>query len=430
MRPGQQRLADPLCQRSPPGYCPILSLSLILLSLLTLSAAHQPDHPGHPHRRDQAHSQGQATSQLEQQLRSAANIIELMDIFYPEYRRIQECLQRRSTMAKHARREAEEEQEEEEEWTEAAAFTVLWREEDLRNIELEWERTQCKPREVCLDLGRELGTATNKFYKPPCVSVHRCGGCCNNEGFQCINVSTAFLMEITIPQVGLSRPVVISFINHTACGCHPRHIFSQSHSIIRRSFHVSPTSCVMGNETCPHGHRWDPHHCRCVSVHEVSTPPTSTAEPDVTEGEFDDFCGPYMVFDEDSCNCVCTNWPSSCHHSKEFDENTCRCVCVNRQHRGLCREEEQEEWDDDACQCVCRKSCPRHLPLNTNTCTCECSESPESCFRRGKKFDPYTCRCYRLPCRSQVRQCQPGLYFSHFVCSCLPLYMKEYQTED
>lgn len=338
------------------------------------------------------------------------------------------------TPTEEEQEEEQEEEEEEEEWTEAAAFTVLWREEDLRNIELEWERTQCKPREVCLDLGRELGTATNNFYKPPCVSVHRCGGCCNNEGFQCINVSTAFvsktLMEITIPQVGLSRPVVISFINHTACGCHPRHIFSHSHSIIRRSFHVSPTSCVMGNETCPRGHHWDPHHCGCVSVHEVSAPPASTAEPDVTEGEFDDFCGPYMVFDEDSCSCVCTNRPSSCHPSKEFDENTCRCICFNRQHRGLCREEEQEEWDDDACQCVCRKSCPRHLPLNTNTCTCECSESPASCFRRGKKFDPYTCRCYRLPCRSQVRQCQPGLYFSHFVCSCLPLYMKEYQTED
>lgn len=51
------------------------------------------------------------------------------------------------------------------------------------------------PREVCLDVGREFGAATNVFYKPPCVSVYRCGGCCNSEDLQCRNISTSYISK-------------------------------------------------------------------------------------------------------------------------------------------------------------------------------------------------------------------------------------------
>ncbi|XP_072120127.1 vascular endothelial growth factor C-like [Mobula birostris] len=418
-----------ICQKFDRAWS-VSGLFFLLVLLLGSCSAYESSQDYYDQYQDEVETESQATSELEDQLRSASSVTELMDIFYPEYRKIHECLQRKSSMMKHARRGIEEV-----EWKEAAAFTVLWKEEDLKNIELEWEKTQCKPREVCLDLGKELGTATNKFYKPPCVSVHRCGGCCNSEGLECVNVSTSFvsktLMEITIPQVGLSKPVVISFINHTACNCQPkRDIFGHSHSIIRRSFQVFPNRCVTENETCPHGLTWDPHYCRCVTPHELFSLVASNSEPDDDEGEVADFCGPYMLFDEDSCGCVCMNRlsSSSCGPNKEFDESTCRCVCNNVHHRSLC--EPGKEWDADACECVCRKKCPRHQPLNTDKCTCECTESVASCFRKGKKFDPLTCRCYRLPCRTQVRQCHSGLYFSHYVCSCLPLYMKEYQTED
>lgn len=62
-------------------------------------------------------------------------------------------------------------------------------------IEAEWRRTQCVPREVCVDVGREFGAPTNIFYKPPCVSVYRCGGCCHSEDKQCRNISTGFLSK-------------------------------------------------------------------------------------------------------------------------------------------------------------------------------------------------------------------------------------------
>lgn len=62
-------------------------------------------------------------------------------------------------------------------------------------IESEWRKTQCSPREVCIDVGREFGAPTNVFYKPPCVSVYRCGGCCHSEDKQCRNISTGYLSK-------------------------------------------------------------------------------------------------------------------------------------------------------------------------------------------------------------------------------------------
>lgn len=66
---------------------------------------------------------------------------------------------------------------------------------DSTGIDNEWRKTQCMPREVCIDVGKEFGAATNTFFKPPCVSVYRCGGCCNSEGLQCMNTSTGYLSK-------------------------------------------------------------------------------------------------------------------------------------------------------------------------------------------------------------------------------------------
>lgn len=40
-------------------------------------------------------------------------------------------------------------------------------------IDEEWQRTQCMPRETCVDVAKELGTDPSMFFKPPCVAVHR-----------------------------------------------------------------------------------------------------------------------------------------------------------------------------------------------------------------------------------------------------------------
>uniref|UniRef100_A0A3Q2ZXM0 Vascular endothelial growth factor D n=1 Tax=Kryptolebias marmoratus TaxID=37003 RepID=A0A3Q2ZXM0_KRYMA len=75
-------------------------------------------------------------------------------------------------------------------------------------VDEEWQRTQCMPREACVDVAKELGTDPAIFFKPPCVSLHRCGGCCNQEGISCRNTSS-FVPE----------PVLIKVANHTECRC-------------------------------------------------------------------------------------------------------------------------------------------------------------------------------------------------------------------
>ena len=83
---------------------------------------------------------------------------------------------------------------------------------DPTGIDNEWRKTQCMPREVCIDVGKEFGAATNTFFKPPCVSVYRCGGCCNSEGQQCMNTSTSYLSKtvgVRLRQApGLASPLL------------------------------------------------------------------------------------------------------------------------------------------------------------------------------------------------------------------------------
>lgn len=61
------------------------------------------------------------------------------------------------------------------------------------DIDEEWQKTQCMPRETCVDVAKELGLNTAVFFKPPCVSVFRCGGCCNKEGVTCRNTSVIYV---------------------------------------------------------------------------------------------------------------------------------------------------------------------------------------------------------------------------------------------
>lgn len=43
----------------------------------------------------------------------------------------------------------------------------------LLAIDEEWQRTQCMPRETCVDVVKELAMDPSIFFKPPCVAVHR-----------------------------------------------------------------------------------------------------------------------------------------------------------------------------------------------------------------------------------------------------------------
>ncbi|XP_041839186.1 vascular endothelial growth factor C isoform X2 [Melanotaenia boesemani] len=355
---------------------------------------------------------------MEQKLRSASSVDELMSLIYPAYWAALKCRSKlsASTASKLSPLHRQRPLADPDEPAYAAAYLNL---DILKSIESEWRKTQCMPREVCVDVGREFGAPTNVFYKPPCVSVYRCGGCCHSEDKQCRNISTGYLsktlFEITVPITQGTKPVTISVANHTQCSCLSKlDIYKQVHSIIRRAL----PECPVANRTCLPGHIWSIRQCRCIINLPSPLPPQKPFQPhhDIFSS---DVCGPEKELDLESCQCVCRhgNPPHDCGPNRHLDRNSCQCTC-NTVPSPFCPP--SHVFNKQTCQCTCSRTCPRHQPLNRTTCSCECNESPNKCFLKGRRFHQATCSCLRPPCEVRRRRCEPGFFFSEELCRCIP----------
>ncbi|XP_028438671.1 vascular endothelial growth factor D isoform X1 [Perca flavescens] len=205
--------------------------------------------------------------------------------------------------------------------------------EILKAIDEEWQRTQCMPRETCVDVAKELGTDPSMFFKPPCVSIHRCSGCCNQEGVTCRNTTTVYVNKTVlsvIPFNFVPEPVLIKVANHTECRC-------MEPAIIRRNAqpHRSSGCSPMGQlseaqdskRLCASGFIWDCSTDRCIP-YPSSTPefPLSSWMPD-------------CEIDVERCDCLprpgpmleprpiqrCQLNSSICaHRHQRFDQASCR----------------------------------------------------------------------------------------------------------
>ncbi|XP_034536448.1 vascular endothelial growth factor D isoform X2 [Notolabrus celidotus] len=205
--------------------------------------------------------------------------------------------------------------------------------EILKAIDEEWQKTQCMPRETCVDVAKELGTEPSMFFKPPCVSVHRCGGCCNQEGLTCRNTTLEYVNKTVlsvIPFKFVPEPVLIKVVNHTECRCMEPAIIRRNAQPGSSSSGCSPMSQLSDAEDsrrlCASGLIWDCSADRCIP-YPSSTPefPLSSWMPD-------------CEIDVDRCDCVqraattpqpryrCHLNSSICaHRHQHFDPNSCSC---------------------------------------------------------------------------------------------------------
>uniref|UniRef100_A0AAV2LJJ9 Platelet-derived growth factor (PDGF) family profile domain-containing protein n=2 Tax=Knipowitschia caucasica TaxID=637954 RepID=A0AAV2LJJ9_KNICA len=426
----------------------ILGITFLLAYLLYANLAMDPIHSDYY---DDYESDSSPQPDMEQRLRSASTVDELMSLMYPSFWAALKCKSKLTAAGSGSRLRYQAQTQTQtqrsrprsgtEEPTYAAAYLNL---DMLKSIESEWRKTQCSPREVCVDVAREFGTPTNLFYKPPCVSVSRCGGCCHSEDKQCRNISTGYvsktLFEITVPITQGTKPVTISVANHTQCSCLSKlDVFKQVHSIIRRAL----PECPVANRTCPRAQTWSSRLCRCVSSGAYyNPPPPQNARPTRHHNDFlsSDVCGSDRELDAETCQCVCRLPDRPCPPRRRWDSASCQCVCSapsghscpphftwdSTSCQCVCSAPSGHScpphftWDSTSCQCVCAKSCPHHQPLNPARCACECSESPNKCFLRGRRFHPATCSCVRAPCEVRRRRCEPGFVFSEEVCRCIP----------
>ncbi|XP_019522901.1 PREDICTED: vascular endothelial growth factor D isoform X1 [Hipposideros armiger] len=290
----------------------------------------------------------------EQQIRAASGLEELLRITHFEDWKLWRCRLKMKSFTSTDSRSASHRS-----TRFAATFYDI---ETLKVIDEEWQRTQCSPRETCVEVASELGRSTNRFFKPPCVNVFRCGGCCNEESLICMNTSTSYvskqLFEISVPLTSVPELVPVKVANHTGCKClstAPRHPYS----IIRRSIQVPEEDrCSHSKKLCPVDMLWDSNKCKCVLQEEN---PLAGMEDHSYLQELT-LCGPHMKFDEDQC------------------------------------------------ECVCKTSCPGDLIQHPENCSCiECRETLESCCQKHKIFHPETCSCEdRCPFHARTCHSKPA----------------------
>ncbi|KAG5853380.1 hypothetical protein ANANG_G00072680 [Anguilla anguilla] len=251
---------------------------------------------------------------------AVSSVDELLELLYPQYALVQRCLRGRGQGTSSRLRP------DEVTWEDPHEAALHWDDGAIQVIMAEMERTACRPREVCLEVSREYPESPRHVYVPRCVSVHRCGGCCNHEALHCSN-SSHRLVNKTLVELSPSHMersvVMVTFVNHTSCECRPKRPL---HSVIRREADAHRRACSAPGVLCSAGLVWDPTECLCVHRNASSF---SEPELDPLGDPLRALCGPNKVLDPEHCGCACRNGltESGCGPGRRLDNGTCACVC-------------------------------------------------------------------------------------------------------
>nr|APB93447.1 vammin-1' [Vipera ammodytes ammodytes] len=87
------------------------------------------------------------------------------------------------------------------------------------------ERSACQARETLVPILQEYPDEISDIFRPSCVAVLRCSGCCTDESLKCTPVGkhTVDLQIMRVnPRTQSSKMEVMKFTEHTACECRPR----------------------------------------------------------------------------------------------------------------------------------------------------------------------------------------------------------------
>ncbi|XP_020640765.1 vascular endothelial growth factor A, long form isoform X1 [Pogona vitticeps] len=87
-----------------------------------------------------------------------------------------------------------------------------------------FDRSACRPLETMVDIFQEYPDEVEYIFKPSCVPLKRCAGCCNDEALECVPTAVRNItMEIMrIKHLQGQHISLMSFQEHSRCECRPK----------------------------------------------------------------------------------------------------------------------------------------------------------------------------------------------------------------
>ncbi|XP_067429266.1 vascular endothelial growth factor A-like isoform X1 [Thunnus thynnus] len=104
-----------------------------------------------------------------------------------------------------------------------------------------WAKSMCRPMEQLVDVEQEYPGEVEHIYKPACVPLWRCSGCCVDESTECYPTlqRNITLQVIRIHPIKSLQYVELTFVEHQTCECRLRQNLlnnkSSSESVKNRS---------------------------------------------------------------------------------------------------------------------------------------------------------------------------------------------------
>uniref|UniRef100_A0A8B9G8E2 Vascular endothelial growth factor A n=1 Tax=Amazona collaria TaxID=241587 RepID=A0A8B9G8E2_9PSIT len=116
-----------------------------------------------------------------------------------------------------------------------------------------YERSFCRTIETLVDIFQEYPDEVEYIFKPSCVPLMRCAGCCGDEGLECVPVDVYNVtMEIMRIKPHQSQHIAhMSFLQHSKCDCshcepcseRRKHLFVQDPQTCKCSCKFTDSRC-------------------------------------------------------------------------------------------------------------------------------------------------------------------------------------------